>query len=71
MVFESGPMGGGRYIYKLDLSSKELTKLTERVSEMPDWSPDGTKIVYVSGGIWVMNSDGSNKSNIKPLPFID
>jgi Tol biopolymer transport system component len=71
LVFESGPMGGGRYIYKLDLSTNELTKLTDLVSEMPDWSPDGTKIVYVSGGIWVMNSDGSNKTNIKPLPFID
>lgn len=71
LIFDSGPMGGGRYIYKLDLSTNELTKLTDLVSEMPDWSPDGTKIVYVSGGIWVMNSDGSNKTNIKPLPFID
>lgn len=71
LVFESGPMDGSRDIWKLDLSSYELTKLTNQWSIMPDWSPDGTKIVYVSGGIWVMNSDGSNKTNIKPLPFID
>lgn len=70
-MFESGPMDGSRDIWKLDLSSYELTKLTNQWSIMPDWSPDGTKIVYVSGGIWVMNSDGSNKTNIKPLPFID
>jgi TolB protein len=30
----------------------------------PDWSPDGTRIAYNSDGIWVMNSDGSNKQKL-------
>jgi Tol biopolymer transport system component len=37
--------------------------------QVPDWSPDGSKIAYhsgtsVSGGIWVMNADGSNQHQL-------
>jgi Tol biopolymer transport system component len=71
LVFESGVRGEIRNIWKLDLVTNDLSKLTSEWTIMPDWSPDGTKIVYVAGGIWVMNSDGSNKENIKPLPYID
>lgn len=31
----------------------------------PAWSPDGTKLVFVSDSdLWVMNADGSNKTNV-------
>jgi len=71
LAFESGVNGEVRNIWKLDLISKTLTRLTTEWTVMPDWSPDGTKIAYVASGIWVMNSDGSNKENLKPLPYID
>ena len=30
----------------------------------PDWSPDGTRIAYGHDGIWVMNANGSNKTQV-------
>src|SRR6185436_2752702 len=32
------------------------------------WSPDGTKIAFVTGfgQVWTMNADGSNKTNVTP-----
>jgi TolB protein len=37
--------------------------------QVPDWSPDGSKIAYASGfgdseGIWVMNADGSHQHQL-------
>jgi Tol biopolymer transport system component len=54
-------------IYTINDNGSGLTRLTNNKVEdiMPQWSPDGTRILYISvnGGkneVWVMNSDGSN-----------
>jgi hypothetical protein len=32
----------------------------------PDWSPDGTKILFTDSGIWTMNPDGSGRTRLGP-----
>lgn len=46
-----------------------LTSGVDPKDQVPDWSPDGSKIVYSSGqfgseGIWTMNADGSNQRQL-------
>ena len=61
-------------IWVIDADGKNPIRLTDGlVDTYPDWSPDGTKILYdahlvpedhdlAPGGIAVMDADGSNKS---------
>ncbi len=63
-------------IYSVNIDGTGLTQLTSghyTGEEQPDWSPDGTKIAYVSyaipytsesGEIYVMNSDGTNRTRL-------
>jgi Tol biopolymer transport system component len=46
-----------------------LTTDSPQKDQVPDWSPDGSKIAYHSGnldmgGIWVMNADGSGQHQL-------
>ena len=46
-----------------------LTSANVPHDQVPDWSPDGSKIAYHEGGfgdggIWVMNADGGNKHQV-------
>ena len=62
--------------------AQPLTKLTVAASSAPAWSPDGTKIAYVSAraldgtnnagspNIWVMNADGSGSRPLTALTSI-
>lgn len=65
--------GTAAEIWSLDLSLHTITRLTKRsldgLCSWSEWSPDGSKIAYICAGdgtpdIWVMNPDGSGKTNI-------
>ena len=64
--------GGSTKIYKMDLRSRHLIKLTDgngSIDTSPSYSPDGSQIVFNSdrGGsqqLYVMNADGSNVHRI-------
>ena len=61
------------HIYTIDTTGGQLTKLTDKdYNEHGSFSPDGTKIVWMSstestkGGTdwWMMNADGSSKTRL-------
>src|SRR5215472_10017728 len=64
-VYTMNPNGTGR---------RQLTHVGKKwAAGAPDWSPDGTKIVYESDqtgdyGIWVMNADGSGQRRLTDDP---
>jgi len=47
-------------------NKQQLTTDAPSKDQVPDWSPDGTKIAYASGasGIWVMSADGSHQRQL-------
>ena len=52
-----------RYVIMMDASGENRTALTKggRWEHLPSWSPDGTRIAYVSDdAVWLMDRDGSN-----------
>lgn len=70
-------------IWLLDLEGSTLTQLTgvteyERCNETPEWSPDGTRIAFVTSRVqergWealVMNADGSGVADVGDNPSTD
>jgi Tol biopolymer transport system component len=59
-------------IWSLQLETGELFQLTtgENLNDFPKWSPDGSRIAYIStqddmvSSLWVMDSNGANKRRL-------
>lgn len=61
-----------RNIWKIVLHTGEMFQMTFDGGSCPAYNPTGDKIVYTNtnineGGIWIMNSDGSNKKSLTKL----
>lgn len=66
IVFSSQPNGGAPQIWVMNADGSNLVQLTSTQGYAPAWSPDGEWIVYtdsraVSGRLWLMRKDGSEK----------
>jgi Tol biopolymer transport system component len=66
IAFSSTRKGNNLEIYVMDTSGKGITRLTDESTTdgSPNWSPDGTKIVFHSKrsgefNLYIMNADGS------------
>jgi Tol biopolymer transport system component len=78
IVFGSVRNGGNHDIYKMDLDGSNQTRLTtsSAYDDEPKWSPDGTRIVFISNRdgnfeIYSMNADGSNQTRLTNNPAAD
>lgn len=70
-VLMSMERGGNSDVFKMDLATRRLTRLTDHpaIDVSPTMSPDGRRIAFTSdrggtGQIYVMNADGSNQRRI-------
>jgi Tol biopolymer transport system component len=76
IVFTSDRTGVGQ-VYVMDADGTDQVQLTFDEAfkdQVPDWSPDGSKIAYAAGDpgdILVMNADGSNQHTIVSGPTDD
>lgn len=57
-------------IWTMTIEGKNLRQLTTDRGRYPNWSPDGSKIIYCKpsmegGTLWIMNADGSEKTQVR------
>lgn len=71
IVFGSSRNGGNHDIFVMDTNGANQTRLTTNAAydDQPKWSPDGSKIVFMSNRdgnfeIYSMNADGSNQTRL-------
>ncbi|MBI2594393.1 PD40 domain-containing protein, partial [Candidatus Curtissbacteria bacterium] len=56
-------------IYFLDLETLEVVEVPDTKGRFPDWSADGRKIVFSSGGdLFLVNKDGTGLTNLGVNP---
>jgi Tol biopolymer transport system component len=76
IVFTSDRAGIGQ-VFVVDADGGQPVQLTfggEFKDQVPDWSPDGTKIAYAAGDpgdVFVMNADGTNQHAVVSGPTDD
>jgi Tol biopolymer transport system component len=69
---------GNREIYLMNSNGSNQIRITNNmvVDDHPKWSPDGTKIAFLSQrqtgefAIFLMNADGSGKTEITPVNYV-
>lgn len=59
-------------IWKINLQSEEMIQITYEGGNCPAYNPTGDRIAYTNtniteGGLWIMNSDGSDKQRLTKL----
>lgn len=69
IAFSSQPRGGPTALWLTDSTGSGLQKISPEYARNYDWSPDGTKLVFLywdylcprigGGHLWIMNIDGS------------
>ena len=79
-AFSSYIAGKKAEIYVINSDGTGLTRLAKGPAsflEHPDWSPDGTRIVYHGGegdypsySVWAMNADGSEQTQLTKAPVM-
>ena len=67
-----GPGARDLEIFVINVDRTGLTRLTDlpRPAVQPDWSPDGTKILFqysegTCDGVWLMNADGTGVQQVR------
>ena len=78
IVFGSVRNGGNHDIFLMDIDGSNQVRLTTSLAydDQPKWSPDGSKIAFMSGRdgnleIYTMNADGSAQTRITNNPAAD
>jgi Tol biopolymer transport system component len=78
IVFGSVRNNGNHDIFVMDFDGSNETRLTTHLGydDQPKWSPDGSKIVFMSGRdgnfeIYSMNADGSSPTRLTNNPAAD